>query len=189
MDLVLQIDCAGTPQEWLRPEDAASIICAGDMLWQYGPTLTTLHGGWNRDGVQSTLDIPAVIGTRGQSSINLAAMVPSLTNPKLFARDLHLCAYCTAVFQPRFLTRDHVQATSRGGKDVWTNVVTACKGCNGRKAARSPEEAGMKLAYVPYAPNWFEDFLLRQSGRVILADQMQFLVDRLPAHSRLRPNA
>lgn len=72
---------------------------------------------------------------------------------------------------------------ARGGKDVWTNVVTACRICNMRKACRTPDEARMPLLYVPYAPCRFEHFIL--TGRRILADQMEYLAARLPRHSRL----
>ena len=71
----------------------------------------------------------------------------------------------------------------KGGRDEWTNVVTACHVCNQRKACRSPREAKMDLLYVPYAPCRFEHFIL--SGRNILADQMDYLAARLPDHSRL----
>jgi 5-methylcytosine-specific restriction endonuclease McrA len=63
------------------------------------------------------------------------------------------------------------------------NVVTACRGCNVRKANRTPEEAKMPLIYAPYVPNRFEGFILR--NRRILTDQMQFLLASVPRHSRL----
>jgi hypothetical protein len=70
----------------------------------------------------------------------------------------------------RDLSRDHVVPVSHGGRDSWTNSVTACKKCNIRKANRTPEQAGMPLIYVPYVPNRHEQFILR--NRRILADQM-----------------
>lgn len=148
-----------------------------------------MHGGWNRMGERSFLDIPAVLATRGRANFDLASCIPPLGragNARLFERDRHLCAYCGNQFGNRQLTRDHVHPTSRGGLDEWTNVVSACMRCNSRKADKTPEEANMPLLYVPYAPNWFEDFILRQGGRRILADQMEFLASRLPAHSRVR---
>ncbi len=39
---------------------------------------------------------------------------------------------------------------------------------------------------MPYAPNLFEDFILQHGARRILADQMEFLINRIPANSRLR---
>lgn len=186
---VLRVDKTGLPQEWINYEAAAGLICSGDMEWSYGPHVARLHGGWNRMGERSFLDIPAVLATRGRAKFDLASSIPPLGragNARLFERDRHLCAYCGTRFGNRQLTRDHVQPTSRGGLDEWTNVVSACTRCNSRKADKTPEQANMPLLYVPYAPNWFEDFILRQGGRRILADQMEFLASRLPAHSRVR---
>jgi hypothetical protein len=183
---VLQVDNSGTPQHWINLEEAAKLFCEGDVAWSTGKILARLHGGWNKMGDRSFLDIPAVIGTHGRASIDLASCVPSLTNGKLFVRDRHVCAYCGEVFRSDALTRDHILPTSRGGKDIWMNVVSACLHCNGKKANKTPEEAKMPLLYVPYAPNWFEKFILEQGTRRILADQMDFLVPRLPANSRLR---
>jgi 5-methylcytosine-specific restriction endonuclease McrA len=81
------------------------------------------------------------------------------------------------------LTREHIKPQGQGGQDVWTNVVTACRGCNHRKGNRTPEQARMPLLYVPYKPNLWEDFILR--NRRILADQMTFLAAHLPEGSRL----
>ena len=62
---------------------------------------------------------------------------------------------------------------SLGGEDIWSNVVTACKGCNTKKGGRTPEKAGMRLLAIPYAPNWAE--FLALSNRQILTDQLEFL--------------
>lgn len=185
---VLKVDAGGTPQSWLTQEQAASLLFSNDVAWSTGQTIARLHGGWNSMGERSFLDIPAVIGTRGKASINLADCTPSLgrhSNQLLFERDRHLCAYCGVEFKREILTRDHVLPLSRGGKDEWTNVVAACGRCNSHKAAKTPEEAKMPLLYVPYKPNWFEGFILQQGSRKILADQMDFLINRIPAHSRV----
>jgi 5-methylcytosine-specific restriction endonuclease McrA len=73
---------------------------------------------------------------------------------------------------------------SRGGPWTWTNLVSACAVCNNRKAARTPEEAGMPLVYLPYVPSRFENFLLE--GRNIRADVHEWLAKRLPKGSRLQ---
>jgi hypothetical protein len=82
------------------------------------------------------------------------------------------------------LTRDHVTPFSQKGKDSWMNSVTACRGCNERKGNRTPEHAGMELIYLPYVPNRAEYLIL--TNRRILADQMEFLAQHVPAQSRLR---
>ena len=72
---------------------------------------------------------------------------------------------------------------ARGGRDAWTNAVTACRRCNTQKGGRSPDQAGMPLLYVPYVPNRHEHFILR--NRRILADQMEYLLAGVPKTSRL----
>src|SRR5215218_3280986 len=60
-----------------------------------------------------------------------------VTNTFLFARDHYRCQYCgrhSTELKPReALTRDHLIPLSRGGTNVWQNVVTACSHCNARK--------------------------------------------------------
>ncbi|MCL4215166.1 MAG: HNH endonuclease [Gemmatimonadales bacterium] len=81
-----------------------------------------------------------------------------VTNTFLFARDAYRCQYCgRASYELRTresLTRDHVVPISRGGKNVWTNVVTACSGCNTRKANHLVEECGMHLLNKPVEPHF-----------------------------------
>ena len=52
-----------------------------------------------------------------------------------------------------------------------------------RRDRITPEQAGMDLLYVPYAPSIHEGLIL--ANRRILADQMEFLAALLPANSRL----
>jgi hypothetical protein len=39
-----------------------------------------------------------------------------------------------------------------GGKTTWENVVICCVPCNQRKAAKRPEQAGMRLHSQPVRP-------------------------------------
>lgn len=81
-----------------------------------------------------------------------------VTNTFLFARDDYACQYCgrtnSVLRQRESLTRDHVVPLSRGGLNVWTNVVTACSSCNTRKADRLPEEIGMHPKHAPVEPHF-----------------------------------
>lgn len=189
---ILKVDAGGFPQEWISYKAAASLLCAEEYEWTYGENVKRMYGGINQfTRQQSYIDIPAVIAVKSQHHLDLNSFVPHLGrcgNYRLFARDRHICAYCGQKFKPKELTRDHVKPTSHGGKDIWSNVVAACFRCNSRKSNKTPEQANMPLLYIPYTPNWFEDFILRQSGRKILADQMAFLESKLPSYSRVKPN-
>ena len=69
-------------------------------------------------------------------------------------RDAHQCQYCGKRPPLRELNIDHVVPRSRGGGDTWENLVTACRVCNLRKGWKTPEEANMRLARVPFRPKW-----------------------------------
>lgn len=169
--LVLKLSASGFPDCWLNLEEAATELVSGRILYSFGGICRRLHGGTNRLGQQSWLDIPQILVGRGARFSR--GGIPALTNRTLFARDGHLCLYCGNPFNYSQLSRDHVVPTSRGGQDVWTNVVTACKRCNNRKADRLLSECSMELLAIPYTPNRHEYLYL--SNRRVLQDQMNYL--------------
>ena len=181
---VLQLDLSGRPQAWIAPREAAVLYATDGVAWTIGRPLQVLRGGIQRlTGLQSRIEVHAIIAVRGAVPSRAWRVAPALTNSKLFARDRHVCAYCGGRFGFDTLTREHIVPVSRGGRDTWMNCITACRACNGRKGNRRPEEAGMSLLYLPYVPNLHEDMILR--GRRILADQMEFLLASVPRSSRL----
>ena len=185
MTLILGLDIAGQPFRWLSQEDAVSYNACGKVAWSIGDPVVFFHGGYNRRGEQSIVaSAPIIAIARSDIMAAKATAYPPLgdRNELLFKRDRHICAYCGDHFSREKLTRDHIRPRSKGGSDVWTNVVAACRFCNHKKGARTPEEARMRLLYLPYAPCRYEHFIL--SGRNILADQMEYLAAMLPKHSR-----
>ena len=182
---VLQLDIQGTPQAWISLEQAAVHHASKAVAWVEGAgPLRTLRGGWNAGtGRQSLIEVFPIMALSGASKRNLFDIIPALSRRKLFRRDRHTCAYCGGVFAERDLQCEHIVPESRGGAWSWMNLVAACAMCNGRKAARTPEEARMPLLYLPYVPSRFESFLLE--GRHIRADVHEWLAARLPKGSRL----
>ena len=182
---VLQLDIQGTPQAWITLEQAACHVATDAVAWVEGDgPLRTLRGGWNvAAGRESRIEVYPIVALRGASRVNLFDIVPALTKARLLRRDRHTCAYCGQVFAERDLQCEHIVPASRGGPASWMNLVAACAHCNGIKGARTPEEAGMPLVYLPYVPSRFEAFLLE--GRAIRADVHEWLRVRLPKASRL----
>ena len=176
---LLSLDAHGRALDWIRWQDAACLYVRDAVSWTLGDPCLTVHGGMSRlTGTRSRLHIHPIIASRGHVRPSGIDPTPGLTNAALFARDHHLCLYCGRAFSRPQLTRDHVQPMSRGGRDIWENVVSACFPCNSRKGGRTPQQAGMPLLAVPYRPSWIEHLLL--SNRNILADQMAFLAAQLP---------
>ena len=156
------------------------------VAWSMGDVVATYRGGVSRmTGERSSLSTASIIAIKGKALAPRAhSAVPPLNNRELFHRDRHTCAYCGHEYSFLRLTRDHIQPVSQGGRDLWMNVVTACRHCNQRKSGRTPEQAGMELLYTPYVPNKAEFLIL--CNRNILVDQMDFLAQHVSAHSRLK---
>lgn len=167
---ILKLNKAGSPQAWINVESAATAKSKGQILWEMGSVAATLRGGIQNNGEQSILDLPSIIAVDG---CVVEKQVPNITNEILFSRDGFMCLYCGHRFTTRELSRDHVIPQSRGGKNVWENCVTACRKCNGFKGDKTPEEAGLELLAIPFAPNLYEWFYLK--NRKVLADQMEYL--------------
>jgi 5-methylcytosine-specific restriction endonuclease McrA len=181
---VLQLDVSGRPQAWITTREAAVIYASDGIAWTVGQPCHVLRGGLQRrTGLQSRIELHPIIAVRGSVPHRAWRHSPALSNAKLFVRDRYVCAYCGHSHASDDLTREHIQPTSRGGVDSWMNCITACRGCNGRKGNRMPEEAYMSLLYLPYVPSLHEDMILR--GRRILVDQMEFLLASVPRHSRI----
>jgi len=183
---LLSLDAHGRVLDWMSWQDAACLYARGAVAWTLGDPCITVHGGTCRaTGEQSVIELHPIVAARGHARPHALDPTPALTNAALFARDQHLCLYCGHEFPRPHLTRDHVMPLSKGGRDIWENVVSACFHCNSRKGGRTPQQAGMPLLAVPYRPSWIEHLIL--SNRHILADQMAFLKSHLP--KRARPQA
>ncbi|MDZ7758505.1 HNH endonuclease [Rhodohalobacter sp.] len=97
--------------------------------------------------VDQEFSYPSVIRLRYYIRIPYSRIV--LTRKNIMKRDRHICQYCGVKSD---LTLDHVMPKSRGGKDTWENLVTACNKCNVKKGNRTPDEAKMPLETTPYRP-------------------------------------
>ena len=185
--LILRLDVAGTPLRWVPWQDAVCLYSRGRVAWTIGDNEFTFFGGTSRDtGGRSAITVNSIIAIKRSSrGRHIQRHVPPLNNHELFRRDGYMCMYCGSQLAEHQLTRDHVIPLSKGGRDRWSNVVSACRSCNTRKGCRTPERASMPLLAVPYVPNWAE--FLALSNRKILADQMEFLRSQFSRKNRFIP--
>jgi hypothetical protein len=189
---ILRADVAGMPLEWVDYKEAARLYTQGQVAYAVGSPLYRLRGGCNAaTGRRTVLELSSIIATIGHTANpgnTRHDYVPPLNNQTLFRRDGYLCLYCAQRFSSSELSRDHIRPLSKGGRDSWTNVATACRRCNNAKASRTPEQAKMQLIAVPFTPTYAEYIFLK--GRRVLADQMQYLLAHFPRssplHARIR---
>lgn len=140
-DKVLVVNSAMQVKEIVPWGDAAS------MLWnEKAYTLLARSDGKKLCSPSVEWDWPVVVVLvkYSQHHHRIFNLEDSVTKAYVRQRDSFTCAYCGEYGN----TVDHIQPKSRGGENTWANLVTACKGCNGRKADRTPEEAGMKRPVI-----------------------------------------
>ncbi len=186
---VLVVDKGGQPRGWTGlQEEACKYYAEGMVICDLGSPIYTFYGGKNKDGEQSKITISSIIMVTGpvlsKDFYNRETLY--CERDILLRRDAGICAYCGIQFHEHELTIDHVIPRSQGGGHFWTNVVAACSSCNHAKGPRTPEQAGMPLLYVPFAPSKSEKLLLEK--RHVLADQMEFLLSKINKNSRVRNN-
>ena len=182
---ILRTDVSGMPLEWVTYQDAVRLYFNDQIAYTCGSNIMTIRGGINAiTNLRSKVDVNSIIATFGNNKTLSEQYAPPLNNTTLFKRDDHLCLYCGNKFKTEDLSRDHVTPLFQGGKDLWVNVVSACKRCNNAKAGRTPEQANMKLLAIPFVPTHAEYIFLQ--GKVILFDQMEFLKQHFPRSSPLR---
>lgn len=89
------------------------------------------------------------------SVLRLAHYVPvpklrkKLNKSYVLIRDSFICQYCGKKLRESEITFDHIIPRSRGGRNNWQNLATACPECNAKKADKLPEEAGFILKRDP----------------------------------------
>nr|WP_245846122.1 HNH endonuclease [Longibacter salinarum] len=92
---------------------------------------------------------PSIVRLKQYASVPYKRVMLSRKN--IIKRDRSTCQYCGSRDD---LTIDHVLPKSRGGRDTWENLVTACVSCNNAKGDRTPEEVGMELDRDPFRPSY-----------------------------------
>lgn len=171
---ILRLNLAGQPIEWLNWRQGVCLYARDLVSWTLGGVVRQVNGG--RSGVsgkRTYMQLPSIMACGG-ARLTPLRLQPPLTNMALFHRDNFQCMYCGNHFAATDLSRDHVHPTSRGGCNIWENVVAACKRCNQRKGNFLLSEIDMPLQALPYRPNPYEYLALINSHR-IRGDQMEYL--------------
>lgn len=123
------------------------------VLWFQGKVeILEYHPTFARS-VRSSFQLPSVLRLRTYVRPRSLGAI-RFCRENVYIRDNFTCQYCGVPYPPKQLTMDHVVPASRMGKKSWTNVVTACRGCNQKKADRTPLQAKMPLLQEPKIPTW-----------------------------------
>jgi len=184
---ILALDVSGIPRQWISHDDAISYWATDSVAWALGSVVARYRGGVQRDGTPSYIESPSIIAIKGHGFNPHKHATVALSNRTLFGRDRYMCSICGTIhLDYNKLSRDHIIPKSRGGENIWMNVITMCRPCNSYKGDKTLEEAGLELLYLPYIPSHYENLILQ--NRNILGCQMSYLLSGIPKHSRIRIN-
>lgn len=124
------------------------------MLWfQDKVEVLEYHNSTFVRSARQNFQLPSVLRLKKYVSPRKSTRI-KFSRENVYMRDNYTCQYCTKKFPLKELTLDHVVPASKMGRKDWTNVVTACRECNHRKANRTPLGANMPLLNEPKMPNW-----------------------------------
>ncbi len=137
-----------------------------EMTWGDWRKLEPREGEDVLAATERVFKIPEIIKVKEYSDVPNRKV--KLSRRAIYRNFKYTCQYCGGQPSVEDLTIDHVIPKAQGGKTAWDNVVVACFKCNHKKAARTPEEAGMKLLNEPKMPHY--DVL---QGRMIRVDSWE----------------
>jgi 5-methylcytosine-specific restriction endonuclease McrA len=134
-------------------EALGTIACARAvaLLWKGSAELVERDGDRVLRSQRAVFPVPSVIRLTHYIDIRGRQRRSSSKRNRILARDRYKCQYCGVKGNDFTLTMDHLLPVSRGGPTSPENLVAACKPCNDRKGARTPEEARMTLICNPAA--------------------------------------
>lgn len=123
------------------------------ILWFQGKVeILEYHSSFARSA-RASFQLPSVLRLKSYVRPRSTGAV-RFCRENVYIRDNFTCQYCGTKLPSKQLTLDHVVPASLLGPKSWTNVVSACRGCNQKKANKTPNEANMPLLREPKMPTW-----------------------------------
>ena len=145
------------------PAEAFSMMAAGtaralnmsdgDMQpvsWKEWLGMPVRDGEGSAGTVRGAVRLPTVLVLSNYAQVPRKRLKFGLRG--IWERDGGVCQYTGRRLSPGEGSIDHVLPVSRGGHSTWENCVLSHKTVNHRKAARTPDEAGLHLLRKPAPP-------------------------------------
>ena len=121
-----------------------SLIASTDALHAYYRDRVNIVESWEGAFLRSPsvkIKAPKVVALREYANTSAS---PKFCRRSIITRDAGRCQYCGEEFPSHELTFDHLVPRAKGGKTVWTNILTACVRCNALKKDQDANLSGRK---------------------------------------------
>lgn len=118
----------------------------------------------------NVIRLPSVVVCSNYKKIKFPKVLfPSKRN--IYKRDNFTCGYTGKKLAKHELSIDHIIPRSRGGQDIWENLITCDREINSNKGNKTLEECNLKLKTKPTRPKnglVFESY--REDWKTFIAD-------------------
>lgn len=131
------------PLSLVSAQDAVSAV------WRERATVVETWEGAFFHSPSITIAVPKVMMLREYAPISGD---PKFCRRSILLRDRYRCQYCGERFESNELTFDHVVPRARGGRTIWSNIVSACLRCNAMKADQPAKHSGRKAVLGSLRP-------------------------------------
>ncbi len=126
------------------------LVDARAVEWDEWKTLPVREEDLAINTSSGLIRVPLILIARNYNKVPVRRKRLSVGNVR--ERDGGICQYTGRKLARGAGNIDHIQPRSRGGKDVWTNVVWCDKDLNLAKGNRLNSEMGLKLLRQPKEP-------------------------------------
>lgn len=121
-----------------------SLIPARDAIHAFYRDRVNVIEEWPGEFFRSPsmeIAVPKVVALRDYAPVSGE---PKFCRRSILLRDRFRCQYCGERFESHELTFDHVVPRSKGGRTIWTNILSACLKCNGLKGDKAANHSGRR---------------------------------------------
>lgn len=137
--------------ETVTDENGEQVIAfANPVPWSEWIKLPVREGDLAINTGRGQIRAPLIVVCANYAKIPMKT--PRVSAGTIRDRDGGICQYTGRKLSRNEGNLDHVIPRKQGGRDTFENLVWSAKEVNTFKAARTPEEAGLKLIRQPKAP-------------------------------------
>lgn len=131
-------------------DEWGNLLYANPVPWDEWVALPIRDGDFYVQTHKGQIRVPTVVITKLFNKMPMRK--PTVSSKSIYERDGGMDQYTGKPVSRSRASLDHVMPRSRGGRDVFTNLVLCDKDINSQKADKTPEEAGLTLIRKPVEP-------------------------------------
>jgi 5-methylcytosine-specific restriction endonuclease McrA len=155
-DLCAGLTCKALDVEYELDSDGNSdfehIKYMNPVDWEEWITLPVRSWDLYLRSAKMKIRVPTVTIAKKFDKMPIKRFKGNPSKEAIYLRDGKKCQYTGKQLMYHEATLDHVVPKSRGGRDVWTNLVLSSKDINFKKGNSLNSEVGLKLLKQPTVP-------------------------------------